>query len=31
MDPAALQRLLGRAAAARDGGGPVVDQPVPDK
>ncbi|PVG00517.1 Mov34-domain-containing protein [Serendipita vermifera] len=30
MDPAALQRLLGRAAAARDGGGPGVDQPVPD-
>lgn len=31
MDPAALQRLLGRAAAARDGGGPPgTDQPVPD-
>lgn len=33
MDPAALQRLLGRAAAARDpaGAGSGVDQPVPDK
>ncbi|KAG8802119.1 multicatalytic endopeptidase [Serendipita sp. 398] len=30
MDPSALQRLLGRAAAAREGAGAAGDQPTPD-